>query len=1111
MVSSLASWLERNGLGQYLEVLTRNDVDLGVLPHLSEDDLTELGFSLGHRRKLQTALRKDPGEAQTAATERLEDRTDAAERRQLTVMFCDLVGSTELAERIDPEDLRALLGRYRDTVAAAVTAADGHVAKLLGDGVLAYFGWPRAHEEDAERAVRAALAAVRDVGAMTTGDRTLAARVGVATGPVVVGDMVGSAAQEAGAVTGATPNLAARLQALAGPGEVVISAATRRLLGGSFDLESTGTHVLKGIAEPAEVWRVLRAARAGSRFEAQRGSGLTELVGRAHEIGLVRDRWSKARRGEGQVVLIAGEAGIGKSRILREFTEKLAGEDGSLLHYQCSPHEINAAFHPIVSEIESAAGILPDDPADLRVDRLEAHLASVFDDAVEVAPLFAALLDLPLDRYPPLEMSPLRRKQRTIALLIRRIQSLAKKHPVVLAVEDVHWVDPSSLETLDALVECAQDLPALAILTYRPDFSAPWTDQGHVTELSLNRLGRDEGSAIIERLAGGKTLPEEVARQILEQTDGVPLFVEELTKAVIESDMLSEEADRYVLDGPLPALAIPTTLHDSLMARLDRLAPVRTVIQAAACIGREFTSNLLSAAVRSGEDELEAALEQLLDSQLIFRRRTASEPTFVFKHALVQDAAYSSLLNSTRQSLHARLARAIEATPNPDSLLLARHFSGADEMFRAGELFLAAGRRSLTESALLEAIGALEIGLGKIERIPGSTERDRLELDLRVALGAARMANFGWAHPSVSEALEPAFPLADSCNDHEALGSILWGLWVHCQTRTNFRRAHEWLAALADSAARAPSSNLPVVHDMCTGCQHFWEADYARALAHTDHLSSIYDRDAHAGLVAMTNHDPMVFAQHWAGSLADWISGRPDCAVERLEEALSLARSRGHPFNSTFAMTAGATCLLYRGEYERMLDLVDEAERIVEAEALGPFALEVLVHQWRGAALTMMGRFGEGHVLVCRGNDFWNASGGRVCNAMFRSWIATGLMALGRVDDAMETVDATIRHCRETGDCFMEPECVRLYGEAELAAGETRNAEARFHEAIELARRHGAKSWELRAATSLARYLRSQGHHGEAQRVLAPIQARFAEGQGTSDLQRAAEILGSLA
>jgi predicted ATPase len=895
----------------------------------------------------------------------------------------------------------------------------------------------------------------------------------------------------------------------------VIHGATRKLVGATFDLEALGAKRLKGFADPVEAWRVVGVAHAVSRFDALHGGGLTAFAGREHEISLLLDRWRLARDGEGQVVLLSGEAGIGKSRVLREFSSHLDGEDYQSLRYQCSPHEINSAFQPMIVEIEDSAGYHPEDSVEARLDKLERHLAATLVGAPppEAAALFATLMGLPTDRYPPIEMAPQRLKQRTLTLLTERLVLQASDKPLIVQVEDIHWADPSTLEVLDAIVARVQDLPALVVMTFRPEFQSRWGGYGHVTLHSLNRLGKTAGRTIAERVAGGKALPSEVLTRILQQTDGVPLFIEELTKSLLETGVLEEQGDQYVLTRPLPTLTIPATLQDSLMARLDRLTPVKRVVQAAACIGREFGVTLLAAALAITPAELDDALLQLLAAELIFRQGSADEEErYIFKHALVQDAAYASMVTPVRRSLHERLAVALDKTDDPDPLELARHYAEAAIHDRAAELYLSVGRRALQNNALPEAIGALELGLRAVDALPHSNEHDRLQLDLRVALGTARMANFGWAHPSVSEALEPAFPLARTMADEDALGSILWGLWVHYQTRTNFPQAHEWLDRLEKVAQEWPQSDLPLVFDMSAGCQYFWEADYDRALRHTDRLKSAYDTDRHARITELTNHDPLVFSQQWAGSLADWIAGRPERSVERLDEAVTLARKIGHPFNLVFALTAGATSLVYLDQTDRLLAHCDEAAAVAAEEALGPFSEHVNIMQWRGAAYVQRGDHELGYALAKRGNDFWTDSGGRICTAMFRSWIVRGLQGLGRIEEAAALNADNIAHCRDTGDCYMEPECVRLQGELELVGAKPNHsaAEQLFREALSIAGSQGARSWELRAAMSLARLLQGRDRRKEALALLVPVLESFKEGLDTTDCVEAKALIASL-
>ena len=537
---------------------------------------------------------------------------------------------------------------------------DGFISRYMGDGVLIYFGYPQAHEDDAERAVRAGLGAIDAVGRLDIKSVKLQTRVGIATGLVVVGDLIGEGSAQEQSVVGETPNLAARLQALAEPDTVVIAAGTRRLVGDLFEYRDLGAVEVKGIAGPVSAWQVLRPSVVASRFEALRGSALTRLVGRDEEIDLLLRRWARAKAGDGQVVLIRGEAGLGKSRLAAALEERLQAEPHLRLRYFCSPYHQDSALFPFVDQLGRAAGFAREDPPAVKLEKLEALLARAAPPDEDVA-FLADLLSLPAsERHPLPNLSPQRKKERTLEALIRQLEGLARQQPVVMVFEDAHWIDPTSRELLDLTVERVRSLPVLLVVTFRPEFQPPWTGQPQVTMLALNRLDRRDRTALVGQIAGGKALPDEVVDQIVDRTDGVPLFVEELTKSVLESGLLREEADRYVLDRALPPFAIPTRLHDSLMARLDRLASVRLVAQIGAAIGREFSYALLRAVSRLPEDELQAALDRLVASELVFQRGTPPEAVYAFKHALVQDAAHGSLLRSSRQQLHAQIAEALE-------------------------------------------------------------------------------------------------------------------------------------------------------------------------------------------------------------------------------------------------------------------------------------------------------------------------------------------------------------------------------------------------------------------------------------------------------------------
>lgn len=1148
MAQDFASWLTKLGLDQYLTVLEENDIDLESVAYLSENDLKELGISLGHRRKLQMALRQNGGSAPKAGMHGLRDNGNnvgkigdtppsparAAERRQVTIVFCDLVGSTALAQRVDPEALQEIMHRYQDAVAGAIIRFGGYVARYQGDGVVALFGWPNAYEDQAERALRASLSALsvlgearRDSAQHTVSNSSalneeLHARCGIATGSVVVGDLLGSSPQDRDAIYGDTPNLAARLQTLAKPDEIMLDKNTRALAGTYFEMADTGRHALKGFRAPVRAWRLVGEKSGTSRFEAYRGGSLTEFVGREPEISVIRARWARSSEGEGQVLVLAGEPGLGKSRILREFLRSCK-EGTPTARLQCSPHYTNSAFYPFVNALSALMGL--DSLSDLNLAHQQIAQEVAGLDIPEAGALIEDILGVSAERQADLTMTPQRRKMLTIETLAALFGQAKLSEPKaahderkkarIVILEDLHWVDASTLETVEVLIQRVQSEPTLVIITHRPEFDRRWDTWPHVTHLTLKRLTRAQGAELITKVAGGKTLPDQITSQILSQTDGVPLFIEELTRALIEGENLMEQNNAYVLTGPLPALAIPSTLQDSLMARLDRLAPVKEVIQAAACIGREFDKGLLSKVTTRSDTGLADALDQLVAAQLIFRKAGGEPERFIFKHALIQDAAYASLLTANRIKMHARLVtvlrEALAEGADVDPLDLARHHAAAQHPIEAATLYVEVGERLLATSSLTEAIGALEQGLKQCDAITNSDNQAPIALRTRVALGIARMANFGWAHPSVSEALKPAYSIAVALNNREALGSLLWGLWVHYQTRTNFAEAHIWLSRLEEAAQQDDNGVLPIVRDMSAGCQYFWQAEYKKALTYTKRLEKTYSPDFHGGIALFTNHDPLCFALHWAGALLDWITGRPDASLERLQTAIERARQVGHPFNRVFALTAGATNLIYLQDTDRLLDFCAEAESVVCDEGLGVFAEEVLIGQWRGGALVAAGRFNEGYPIVKSGNDFWTRMEGRICSAMFKSWVAQGLAGIGQKKQAIELIEATIKHCADTGDRYMEPECWRLHAHllAECGANDA-EIDQSLATSVSLARERGARSWELRAAYDSAKRLVKFGNPSSAQAILEPVVSHFTEGHGTADYRNAVSLLETL-
>ena len=753
MPIDIAHWLRGLGLEQYSAAFLTNDIDPEILLKLTADDLIGLGVtSIGHRRKLLDAIAMlrdgsptpDAPVPSTEPVRRAEDAgigASSAERRQLTVMFCDLVGSTALSSRLDPEDLRELLGAYHAAVADVVAGFGGYVAKYMGDGVLTYFGYPQAHEHDAEQAVRAGLALIDRVGRLESNATALASRVGIATGLVVVGDLIGSGEAQERGVVGETPNLAARLQEMAPANAVLVAATTRRLVGDLFDYRDLGAVAIKGLAEPVVAAQVLSESMVESRFEALRSATLSPLVGRDEEVQLLLRRWAQAQDGEGQIVLISGEAGIGKSRIVAALEERLEPDRHVRLRYFCSPHRRDSALFPIIARLERAAGFTRDDDPASKLEKLAALLSQSGDDAKEIGAALADLLAVPTSgRYPSLPDDPRQKRERIFAALVRQLEDLAYQRPVLLLFEDAHWSDSSSLELLDRIAERVPRLRVLVVVTYRPDFEPPWTGQAQVTSLTLSRLGQRETKALVGRVAGGKALPREILDLIIEHTDGIPLCVEEMTKTMVEGTLLREQNGQYILSGPLPALAVPSSLNDSLMARLDRLGPVKEVAQIGAAIGREFTYDIVKAVTRRPDHQLEDELNRLVQAGLIFRRGEPPLATFVFKHALVQDAAYGTLLRGRRTKLHASIAMVLEeptvaslseqAIPSAAAGLMAHHWLRAEEWEKALDYTLEAAKRAEKLLARPEAINQYWQALELMERLPQTPERCRVHCDI---------------------------------------------------------------------------------------------------------------------------------------------------------------------------------------------------------------------------------------------------------------------------------------------------------------------------------------------------------------------------------------------
>ncbi|WP_283816508.1 AAA family ATPase [Bradyrhizobium sp. AUGA SZCCT0431] len=1032
----------------------------------------------------------------------------------MTVMFCDMAGSTALSSRLDPEDLREVIRGFQDACVRAIRRFDGFIAKFMGDGVLAYFGYPRAHEDDAERAVRAGLAVIDVISQLMLPTKArLEVRVGIATGLVVVGETLGEGSSQEQVVIGETPNLAARLQGIAEPNAVVIADGTRQLLGRIFDLEDLGPRFLKGMANPVPSWRVVGEHTAESRFEAGQAQRATGFFGREREVDLLMDRWVQAQNGEGQVILLSGEAGIGKSRIVAALREKIVDEAHTRIVYQCSPHHTNSPFYPVISQLERAAGIAPDDPAETKLDKLEPVLRRSFSTIDHVAPLFATLLSLPFEgRYVALSLTPRELKERTLLALIELLGGLAKQCPVLFVLEDAHWIDPTTLDLFTRTIDRLQRWPVLLIVTFRPEFAVPWGHYPHVTTLALNRLGQRHVAAMIDRLTNRKVVPADVRDEIIAKTDGVPLFVEELTKAVLGSGLLKETADRYVLHGPLPPLAIPGTLHDSLMARLDRLASVREIAQIGAAIGREFSYQLLDAVAPVHDKALEDALDQLSKADLIFPRGVLPEATYIFKHALVQDAAYRSLLRSTRRQLHGRIAQAItELTPQiveTQPELLAHHYAQAGLIDDAIAYGLRAGRRSAARSANEEAITHYTKALELLATKSEGAERDRLELELLIALGVPTIAARGYMAADIEVIYGRARQLCDRVPDTLHLFTVLRGLWNAAFLRQPLLKAQELSSEVMTLANAEGDDTRRALAHRAQGCSFFFRGEFGPGWESFRRAIDLWDVDRARTEILVYGEDPSVLCRAY-GSWLQWCLGYPDKSGVLICKALADAERLSNPFIYAFALGLASLLHILRNEFSRAIEYADASSAISTEHGFPQWAANAMI--MRGRARAALGVVEDGIAEMEEGWAGWQALGGKLITTHVTVALAEACMGAGRMAAGLNWIKVAAEHARTFHERFLEAEIHRAHGELLLARGATGDAEACLRRSMKIAQHQKAKSLELRTATVLAQLWQHQGQREAAYDLVAPIYGWFSEGFDSPDLRNARALLDDLA
>jgi class 3 adenylate cyclase/predicted ATPase len=1115
MMSAVRKWLEAIGVGQYADAFEANDIDMDLLTQVDDQMLKDIGVSsAGHRLRIRNAIAKliqtsVVEENTSSAGAAPEEPAASAERRQLTVMFCDLAGSTELSARLDPEDLQVIIGAYHRCCTDQVKRNGGFVAKYMGDGVLTYFGYPRAHEHDAERAVRAGLDLVDAVPKLqTAGAFSLQVRVGIATGLVVVGDLIGSGEAQERGIVGETPNLAARLQAIAEPNMVVIADSTRRLLGNLFELKNLGLCELKGLAAPTRAFAVLSPGRIESRFEAMHLAGLRALVGRDEETDLLLRRWERAKSGNGQAVLLCGEPGIGKSRLAAAVLDRIAAEPHFRLRYFCSPHHSDSALYPIIQRMERAAGFEPGDDVQARLDKLDTLLGQISTSAEDKA-IFADLLSLPSgERYPKLDLTPQQRRRRTIEAMTRRLEALARQKPVLAVFEDVHWIDPTSLDVLSRMVDRIRKLPVLVIVTFRPEFEPTWAGQSHVALVMLNRLAAADCRAMLEQILGNAKLPDDVVEEIVARTDGVPLFVEELTKAVVEAGT-SEAARNQVSMIPSSALTVPATLQASLMARLDRLGSAKEIAQIGAAIGREFSYELIAAVAYRRDAELVNALDRLTDAGLLFREGVPPHATFLFKHALVQDAAYGTLLRQARRKLHAAIAKALtesfSETRESQPEIVAHHYTESGLTEAAVEWWGKAGDRAMRSSAYSEATAHVEKALGLAKELGNSPTNQLLRLRLQLTYGNVLRSARGFGMPETIAAFTVARELASQMQNVPERFSAYYGIWSGRFIRGELIPMRDMAEQfLLDTKSQPQSPEAATAHRVY-GMTCWYQGNFAEARKHLEHTLNIYDSKRDREYAFQFGQDIAVAATCYL-ALSLWSLGEVNRAGLLAEQAVKQAKETQH-----------IPSVAYAHAHQCYFEMVrhDPARASLHAEACLGFGHVHGMPLWIATGTFALGwarcqtAAGDGETTIREGAALVAAQRQATFMPLFVTVQAEVDASAGDLEAGLARLEAQLVTIEQSGQHWFDAEVHRTRGELLLQRSPS-DAETAFIRALEIARNQQARTFELRAGTSLARLWRDQGNRAEAHDLLAPIYGWFTEGFDMLDLKEAKALLEQL-
>ncbi len=1071
-MSDIAKWLRALGLEKYTTAFEDAEIDFDTLQHLTEEDLRELGLPLGPRRKIAQSIQQNvapniPTIQPQAEVPEIAPQPEPApsgssaeaERRHLTVMFVDLVGSTEMATKIDPEDMRTVITNYQNTIAGIVTRYEGFVAKFMGDGVLCYFGWPRAGEDDAERAVRAGLAMIEAVEDMTGPDGVpLSSRVGIATGVVIVGDLIGSGATQEAAVVGETPNLAARLQAIARPNQLVLPQVTQKILGDIFELEPIGKHQLKGLADPVEAYVVIGEIARESRFAARQLGELTPIVGREQELNLIHERWAKAKAGSGQMIVVTGEAGIGKSRITQAAIDAIANDEHLRITFQCSPYHADSAFYPIIQQMNLVTGIDSSDSVETKLNKLEQFL----DKDVEIAPLMASLLGIEAqDRYPPLDLTPAQIRAQTMHALVNLLKNRSEPSPLLVVFEDLHWIDPTTLEFLDLFLDNIVNNSIFFLATARPTFEHGFGGHPIVSRTALNRLGEEQTLSIIKKTTGGKELPKEVLQIIINRTDGVPLFVEELTKAVLETGVLVEEGGAFVLSGALDTLAIPNTLHDSLMARLDRLQPIKEVAQAAACIGREFSHQLLAKISPLSDAELESALAGLISAELVYRRGLPPEATYLFKHALVRDAAYESLLKERRRKYHGLILDVLADDAKNAPELLAFHATQTDQTGRAVDLWSLAGSQAQAQPAYAEAISHIRSALDVMQPLLNQLEWRHKELRLLVQLAQIYVAKEGYQSSEAKEAFEKALQRIDIAENAELRVAIYYGTWIGPYIGGELYKSLDLSTKLV---AEMKNESEPIPRLISHRMRAATLISMGKSTEALEDLNIAYEKYLSADLTDFSSkfaQDPGV--QIWCYQLlALWMTGDEAEASKVADQALQRSREINHANTFCYAALHVVTLAIWQQDSDRVRSINEELRTLATEHDMVLWKTFSDIHN---AIADCMEDQPDAHKNLVHALADYKESGCGLWLTFYLAEAAKHLLRINDLDAATETIGNAVNQALQSGETWALAEIHRVEAEIYMANDNLEEANVVLKMALSIAEAQQAPLLETRIRT----------------------------------------------